>query len=187
MAAPTVTQIITQIAPISEVLASNDVANGALFGAPINPMWPLQIYIETQSCVWRYNGEEIADGNIPSTTLVNNSNYLYSIICGKYGQIAQSLINPGGVIPTPISGSGYGVPTSSSYTATADGETVLLLKDALGAALPVGTLVIWLEKGVSHLNPIVDWVFAYPYLTLLNGNSMGTDEHISFQYISPVT
>lgn len=101
MAAPTVTAIITQIAPIAEVLASNDVANGALFGAPINPMWPLQIYVEIQSCLWRFNGEDISGGNTPSQTLVNNSNYLYSIICGKYGMIAQNLINPGGVIPTP--------------------------------------------------------------------------------------
>lgn len=104
MPAPTITQIITQIAPISEVLASNDVANGALFGPPINPMWPLQIYIETQTCLWRYTEEGIDSGAIPSQRLVNNTNYLYSIICGKYGQIAQSLINAGGVIPVPSGG-----------------------------------------------------------------------------------
>lgn len=188
MAVPTVTQIVTQIAPIAQVLAGNDVLNGALFGATINPLWPIQIYITRKSCLWRYNGENISGGNAPSQTLINNSNYLYSIICGKYGQIAQSLINPGGVIPTPVVGIGYSVPKLSSYTAVVYGETVLELRDTEGELLPAGTLLTWVSKSTTPLSDAPNqYTFNSPIFTLINDMSMSAEEILSFQYITPVT
>lgn len=181
---PTVTQIVTQIAPISEVLASNDISAGALFGAPLNPMWAIQIYVETQTCLWRYEQENIATGGTPSARMIANSNYLFSIICGKYGQRALSLLNSGGVIPGTSSTITYGIPTTSYYTAITDGETVLALKKVDGSALPTGSLIIYVVKGVTPLNPN-QYSFVYPSLTLLSGISMSADEVLSFMYVVP--
>ncbi len=190
MAAPTITEIVTEIAPISEVLASNYVANGSLFGTPINTMWPLQIYIETQSCLWRYNQEDIANGGIPSQRMINNANYLYSIICGQFGQQARGLINPGGSVPVPGGGggstSGYSVPIASSYTATSDGEVSLPLSDIFGTPLPVGAIITWVMKSTTPLN-LSQYSFSSPTLTLLNGMAMSQDEILSFQYIVPLS
>lgn len=188
MAAPTVTQIVTLIAPISEVLASNDVANGVLFGAPINPMWPIQIYVETQSCLFRYEQEDIANGGTPSTTMINNANYLYSIICGGYGQRALNLINSGSIVPSPDQPTQrYGYPLTSQYVATSDGETSLLLRDSNGAVLPFGSIITWVSKSTTPL-PLqsVQYNYIHPNLILLDGISMGQDEILSFQYVVPI-
>lgn len=188
MAAPTITQIVTQIAPISEVLASNDVANGSLYGEPLNWMWPIQIYVETQSCIFRYNQEGIATGGIPSQTMINNANYLYSIICGGYGQRALFLLNSGSVVPSPDQPTQvYGIPVSSQYIATVDGETVLELRDVQGNLLPTGSLIIWVSKSTTPL-PLqsVQYNYVEPNLVLLDGISMGADEILSFLYVSPV-
>lgn len=96
---PTVTEIVTQIAPISNYLASNDVANGALFGERVNTMLPLQLWVETETIRDRYDMEDIANGEIPSQALKLASNYLYAL-CGRYGQYALSLVTSGGVLPS---------------------------------------------------------------------------------------
>lgn len=186
---PTVTQIVIQIAPISEVLASNDVANGVLFGEPLNAMWPIQIYVETQSCLFRYQQEGISNGNPPSQTMINNANYLYSIICGGYGQRALFLIDSGGAVPspTPQPSQGYGIPISSQYTAVNDGEFELELRDVNGNLLPTGSLIVWVQKSTTPL-PLqsVQYRYIEPNLVLLDGISMGADEILSFLYVVPI-
>lgn len=185
---PTVTQIVTQIAPISGVLASNDVMNGALYGQPINAMWPIQIYVETQSCLWRYTAEGIADGAPPSTTMISNAYYLYSIICGKYGQMALALINSGGVVPSPNPPTQlYGIPISSQYKATIDGETSLLLRDVDGNLLPEGALIVWVSKSTTPL-PLqsVQYNWVPPNLVLLDGIALSEFEILSFLYVVPI-
>jgi hypothetical protein len=183
---PTVTQIVTQIAPISEILASNDIANGALYGAPLNPMWAIQIYLETKTCRWRYDYEEIATGGTPSATMIANSNYLYSIICGKYGQRALYLINSGGVVPgTGTSTTTYGLPTTSSYEAVTEGQTVMELKDVNGNPLPIDARVTFAQKGIYVLTSN-QYSFSYPELTLLGGLQMSEFEKLTFQYAVPI-
>lgn len=181
---PTVTQIVTQIAPISNFLASNDVANGALFGAPTNPMLPIQLYVETMAIRDRYDYELIADGSIPSMSLVAASNYLYSL-CNLR---AVYLVQSGGVIPpvTPTNPT-YTYPVSSQYIATVDGETELELRDVDGVVLPSTSIVIWVQKSTTPL-PLqsVQYNYTAPVLTLLDGISMGAEEILSFLYVVPV-
>lgn len=98
---PTISEIVVNIAPISQYLVSNDIANGALFGARINPYLPVQLYVVGKSVKYRYDYEDIAHGNEPSTSLVNTANYLYQL-CDKYGLYALSLVDAGGVIPGTV-------------------------------------------------------------------------------------
>lgn len=100
---PTVTEIVTIIAPISQYLAANDIANGSLYGGRINPFLSIQIYIVRKSVKFRYDAEGVAHGNTPSQLLVKASNWLFQL-CDKYGMYALSLINSGGVIPAIING-----------------------------------------------------------------------------------
>ena len=176
---PTVTQIITQIAPISEYLVSNDVANGVLFGARPNAMLPNQIYIETQSCLWLYNLENIIGGSIPSKSLTSTSNYLYAI-CGQYGVAAFALVNSGGVLPvTGVVPTQYGYPMSGYYIAAVDGESVINL------TLPTGSKVVQVFKSINWMIT-TDYIWVQPTLTLLNGISMSAGEKISYLYVVPI-
>lgn len=181
---PTV-QEIHDIWPIARVLASNDVSNGQLFGAPINPLIAIQIELIGYAVDYRYELEDIEGGSTPSASLTNTSNYLFSW-CGKYGLIALGLINSGGIIPgTTPSTVIYSIPISSSYTAVANGETTMTLKDADGNDLPTGTRVVQVFKSLAWLNPN-DYSYTYPTLELLNGISMSADEVLSFLYVVPV-
>lgn len=94
---PSVTDILT-IAKISQYLASNDIANGALFGKRTNPMLPIQLYIVRKSVQWRYDMEDVIGGNAPSASLTNTANYLYKL-CDRYGLYALSLVVSGGIVP----------------------------------------------------------------------------------------
>ena len=86
-----VSQIIV-LAKISQYLASNDISEGSLFGAPVNPNIATQIYLITRSVEQRYIDEDISGGNIPSVELLATSEYLYAWL-GSYAMIANSLIN----------------------------------------------------------------------------------------------
>lgn len=184
---PTVTQIVTQIAPISQFLASNDIVNGALFGARNNPLLALQLYITRLSVKYRYDYEDIEGGNVPSQSLVSASNWLYQL-CDKYGLYALSLVESGGVIPgiTPVPIGNYSAPVSSSYTATVDGETDLQLTDVNGNVLPSGSQIIWVQKSTTPL-PLqsIQYRYSAPILTLLDGISMSAEEILSFIYVVP--
>lgn len=94
---PSVTDIIT-IAKISQPLASNDIANGALYGPRVNPMLPVQLYIVRKSVERRYDYEDVIGGNSPSQSLTKTANYLYKL-CDKYGLYALSLVVSGGIVP----------------------------------------------------------------------------------------
>ena len=181
---PTV-QEIHDVWPIARVLASEAVANGAMFGAPINPLLPLQIELIGYAVDYRYALEDIAGGSTPSASLTLTSNYLYSW-CAQFGLMATGLINTGGVIPgTTPSTVIYSIPISSSYTATTDGETILTLLDADGNALPTGTRVVQVFKSLAWLSPN-DYEYTYPSLELLNGISLSEFEVLSFLYVVPV-
>lgn len=185
---PTVKQIISQIAPVSQVLASNYIANGVLFGAPLNPIWNIQIYVETQACLPRYIQEDIENGGTPSQTMIDMANYVFSIISGGFGQRALFLINSGGVVPSPNPPATlYGYPISSSYTATTDGETVLELRDVDNNLLPSGALVVWVQKSTTPL-PLqsVQYRYVEPNLILLDGIALSEFEILSFLYVVPI-
>lgn len=175
---PTVQEIHT-IAPIAIVLASNDVANGTLFGARPNPNLPIQLELIRYAVDYRYNLEGIASGNTPSADLTLTSNYLYSWM-GSYGSKAYFLYVSGGVIPNP---SGptiiYGLPITSVYTAIADGEYIINLN------LPAGAQVIFVEKSIRVLTTS-QYSYTTPNLTLLGGIVMSADEELFYEYVLPI-
>lgn len=176
---PDVSDIIDYIAPISQYLASNDVSEGVLFGAPKNPLLPIQLYIETQAVKYRYDYEGVAGGEIPSESLIATSNYLYAL-CGRYGLTASALVASGGAVPS----SGgyvllYGYPISGNYTATTEGETVITL------SLPPGAIVVQVFKSIRWLKT-TEYTWAQPTLTLLGGNELSQDEELSYLYVVPV-
>lgn len=182
---PTPAQILGYIAPISEYLASNDVANGSLFGEPVNAMLPIQLYIETQSVQYRYDYEDIAGGNTPSQSLLSTANYLYGL-CGKYGLIATALFDAGGIIPSTGGGTTiYGYPISGYYYGTFDGETDLTLLDSNGDLLPQGAKVVQVIKAFNPLEYFY-WVWDQPVLALLDGQQLSLDEKLSFLYVVPI-
>ena len=175
---PTVAEIIN-IAKISQYLASNDVSNGALFGAPLNPQLPLQLYIERKAVEYRYDYEDIAGGSTPSESLILTSNYLLSL-CDKYGLYALALINGGGTTPGTGTVTGlYSYPIQGEYLATSDGETHLLI------SLPTGGRVVQVIKGNTPLDT-ADWEYDSPYLDLLNGVEMTDTEVIFYLYVVPL-
>lgn len=179
MSIPSPTDILGYIAPISQYLASNAVSEGALFGEPVNPNLPIQIYINTQSVQYRYDYENIADGNTPSASLVGTANYLYSL-CGMFGLIAMGLRQSGGAVP----GTGgdthlYSAPAQTFYIGTFDGEASFSL------AIPAGSKIFQATKGVS---PLIQsqWSFTYPVFTLLGGLYLAEGEMMFFLYVYPV-
>lgn len=98
----TVAQII-DIGKVSSYLASVDVANGALYGARVNPTLPLLISMETDVLEWQ------SIFNPGDLTLYADANYLYSL-CSAYNLEANAIINGGGGGLIPPSG-GAGVTT----------------------------------------------------------------------------
>jgi len=182
---PPVTEI-QSIAQISQSLASNDISKSGLIGPLTNPLIAQQIYLVRKPVEKRYELEGIAEGAAPSASLTKTSNYLYSLL-GVYGLRATALISSGGVIPSPTPANVvYSYPRSSRYTATVEGETTFELKDVNGNSLPVGTKIFDVEKGIWAIIETADFTYAYPTLTLLNGNYMTEGEVIAFSYVYPV-
>ena len=174
---PTVSQIIT-IAKISQYLASNDISEGALYGAKPNPDLATQLYLITGSVEQRYIDEDIAGGNIPSDYLLSSAEYLYAF-CEGYALVASALINSNGVIPSTGGTTVYGHPISDTYIASVDGEIVLNL------GIPSNALVIWGQKSIQTLAP-TDYTWSYPNITLLNGISMSALEPFNYMYVLPI-
>jgi len=172
-----VSQIIV-LAKISQYLASNDISEGSLFGAPVNPNLATQIYLITRSVEQRYIDEDILGGNTPSAELLATAEYLYAWL-GSYAMIANSLINSGGMIPGTGGNTLYGPPRSVTYVALADGESVLNL------GLPSDAIVWWAQKSIQTLSPS-DWSWSYPNLTLLNSISLGFEETLNYSYYLPI-
>lgn len=95
MATPTQVILINNI---SEYLAANAVANGALYGQYTDPRLPLMLYMEGKALIW---GNQYGANTIQAV-----ANYVYALD-GRFGAIAQGIINGGGggsITPiTPIS------------------------------------------------------------------------------------
>lgn len=174
---PSVAQII-QLAKISQYLVSNDISDGALYGAPVNPNLATQIYLITRSVEQRYIDENIAGGNTPSALLFATSEYLYAWL-GAYALIVNSLINLGGEIPSTGGNTRYSYPISGTYIPSTIGEYVLNL------LLPTGAIVVWAQKSIQTLAPS-DWRYSYPNLTLLNGIQLGELEPLNYMYVVPI-
>lgn len=141
---PTISDIIT-IAKISQYLSGDDMASGALYGARKNPMLPLQLYNERKAVEYRYSYEGIATGNMPSISLSQTANYLYSL-CDKYGFYALSVLSAGGNLPgitNPVSQT-FTHPYSTSYTASIDGET------SFNPNLPANSVIIQVIKEIKQ-------------------------------------
>jgi hypothetical protein len=96
----TVPEIIN-IAKVSQYLAANDVARGALFGQRLDPRLPLMLYMERRAVEWMQG----MDGDYE--TLRHTANYLYDL-CGRYGLAAARIVAAGG-------GGTVVSPTSPSY------------------------------------------------------------------------
>ncbi len=172
----TIPQIIIR-AKISQWIAVTAIHKGGVFGGGIPSHLPSLIYQVRKSV------ERIQDLDPTDDYLLGNANYLYAL-CGRFGLQASYYINAGGSVAGVTSGVNYGIPTTSYYTAVADGETVLELTKVDGSPLPSGTLIIYAVKGVTPLNP-TQYGFAYPNLTLLSGISMSAEEVLSFMYVVP--
>lgn len=176
---PTVTDIVTNIWPISQFLASNDISKGSLYGAPVNPNLPIQLHIIGNSVKYRYDYEEIDNGNAPSTDLIHAANYLFSF-CDKYGLEALSLEGSGGQVPGTSSLTNvYSYPISGYYIGTFDGE------DNFQISLPAGAKIVQVFKSSNWLENY-NWSWVQPLFSLLNGNSLGQDEKLSYLYVVPI-
>lgn len=176
---PTVTEI-HDIAPIAQFLASNGIANGALYGRKPNPNLAMQIYLIRKPVEWLYDLEDIANGATPSASLVQTSNYLYSWL-GQYGLEALELQNAGGIIPNPSGSTVYGLPITALYTATYDNQSVFPLSLASGAR------VILVERGAAPPLASSSYSYTSPDLTLLGGIVLNTDDDLTYQYVLPIT
>ena len=89
----TVAQII-DIAKISQYLATIDVEKGSLYSPRVVPETPQILYNERMGVEWMYNHDPA------NTSLVETSNYLYSL-CRGYNLQAQQISGTGGTI-TPV-------------------------------------------------------------------------------------
>lgn len=176
---PTVTEI-HNIAPIAQYLASNDISNGALYGHGSNPNIAVQIYLMRKPVEWLFALENIAGGAIPSATLTQTSNWLFSWL-GQYGLQASYLINNGGVIVNPSPPPTiYGLPITATYTAAVDGEYILPI------ALATGAKVIFAQKGSALPLNSLQYFYISPNLTLLGGITMSAFEDLTYQYVLPI-
>lgn len=176
---PTVTDIVTKIGVMAQYLASDDIANGALYGAPVNANIATQIYLTRKPIEWRYNIEGVAGGNTPSDSLIAISNWFYAWL-GNYGLVAQGLIALGGITPSPVANIQYGLPTTLTYTAAVDGEYVLPI------SLPVGAVVIFAQKGAGLPLNSTQYFYVSPNLTLVGGITMSAFEDLTYQYVLPL-
>ena len=115
---------------VSVYLASNDNAEGSLFGKRLaSPTSPVTIAYVTDALRWQN------DGDPTDTTLRQTANYLIWL-CGKYGQQASYIISGtggGSVIPIPPGN----LPTPlqfyvSAITTVATGDTSVVLSSFVG-------------------------------------------------------
>lgn len=82
---------ILNIAKISQYIATIDIQNGSIFGRRIVPETPQILYNERKAVEWLYNL------NPNASSLVETSNYLYSL-CRGYNLQAQQIAGTGGTI-----------------------------------------------------------------------------------------
>ena len=82
---------ILDIAKISQYIATIDIQNGSIFGRRIVPETPQILYNERKAVEWLYNL------NPNASSLVETSNYLYSL-CRGYNLQAQQIAGTGGTI-----------------------------------------------------------------------------------------
>lgn len=176
---PTVTDIVTKIGVMAQYIASDDIANGSLFGAPANVSVAMQIYLLRKPIEWRYNIENVAGGSIPSDSLIVTANWFYAWL-GNYGLIAQSLISLGGVIPNSVANIQYSLPITATYTASVDGVFVLLI------SLPAGAVVIFAQKGAGLPLNSSQYYYVSPNITLTGGINMSAGEDLTYQYVLPI-
>ncbi len=182
---PTV-QEIHEVGPVAIVLASNDIANGALYGARPNANLPIQLELIRYVVDDLYEQEDIDNGGIPSGMLTLISNYFFSWM-GMYGIIGLNEISSGGVIPNPDAPTiQYGLPITYFYTAAVDGEYILNIKTETGTNLPQGAKVIFVQKGGGQPLATTSYNYISPNLVLLGGIIMGAEEVLTYQYVLPI-
>lgn len=106
------------IAKISQHLASNDIANGGMYGQRPNPMLPIQLYVERKAVEFRFNYE---------TTLLNTSG-IASITIGTIGSAGD------GIEVTYIDPL-LGLISFGAYTSTVFDTTASILATSIVAVL----------------------------------------------------
>lgn len=92
--------IILRNAPISVVLASNDISKGALFGSRIDPTLPTKIYATYIPI------KKIFDIDPAYSGMTVACNYLWELM-GRYGIAAMAFTGGGGEIAPPTSDGYY--------------------------------------------------------------------------------
>lgn len=78
-----------QIADVSQLLASADVAKGCLFGQKVDPRLPIMLYVENEPLKKIYTADPTYSG------LQEIADYVYAL-CGRYAAKATNIINGGG-------------------------------------------------------------------------------------------
>jgi hypothetical protein len=84
---PTVALTI-QIADVSQLLASADVAKGSLFSNKVDPRLPIMLYVENEPLKKIYNADSTYEG------LQQIADYVYAL-CGKYASKASAIVSGG--------------------------------------------------------------------------------------------
>lgn len=86
---------IIVIAKVSAYLAATDLQKIGAYGSRLDPRLPLIIYGERKAVEWAYNQDTDFE------ELQKSANYLYAL-CGKYGLLAQRIID-GAAVGTGVS------------------------------------------------------------------------------------
>ena len=134
----TVAQIL-DIAKISQYIATIDIEKGSFFGKRVVPETPQILYNERKAVEWLYNLDP-AD-----TSLVETSNYLYSL-CRGYNLQAQQISGTGGTI-TPVNPSQIPSPYDFEVTATS-----IIPAGATSATLSafIGFNILFVRNGIPQ-------------------------------------
>ena len=88
---PTIAEIVTEIYPVAEYLATCDIERGGLYGSGVDISLPQKI--RNIGC----SVKRIYDADPSDSTLFATATYLYGL-CGIYGAQAQAISGTGGTI-----------------------------------------------------------------------------------------
>lgn len=113
---------VIQIAKISQFLWNETISKGSFFGGNIDPYKARQLYMERKAL-------EYASANATNGMI----NYVYAM-CGQNVQVANNILQAGGVGGNVIAGGGgYGVREYSKFASV--GATTITFTDAVNATL----------------------------------------------------
>lgn len=164
-------QTVISIAKISEYLWNDTISKGNFFGGNIDPHKARQLYMERKALEYGQNN---------SLNVLGVANYVYAL-CGQNVQLANNILQAGGVGGNVIvGGGGYGVREYSKFAT--NGSTTIIFADAINATLlyasrggiDVGTILTY---GTPTDNQ-VSWDSSSGTLTVAADVPFVTDEFV---------